>query len=328
LSQAGDLVWSGPPLCDEDENVYFLVIPPWTPHASQGASTAAPELLGPRDVLRISANGKERMTLSPAAISKFAGAKELTTVAMALERQGTLFMLVRARWGERGSEAERSGQYLVSFDHKGEYRSVLEVDWQEMVVDQFEVFGSGQFLLRGRRTHTSETRVAVLSAAGQTLEDVRGWAGYPSGPLEEPSPGSTPRFNHMVRGGDGRIYVAEQDALQDKAVVYAFGPSGESEELFKLRPMPRGPQLLGWKAAGDRFAAAYLEAEQQPEGSSSEDQRGRWWIAVYGNLANGGELQTIYGPAPGPPLCYQHKESEDRFTFLIDGAKFVRMSSP
>jgi hypothetical protein len=322
VSQGGYLAWSGPALCDEDENVYFLVVPHSTPRDVQDGAAAAADVLNPRDVLRVSADGKKRITFNPAVSSKFANAKELTTIAMALDRDGTLFMLIWARWGGQG---EKSGQYIVSFDKKGEYRSHLEVDWEEMLVHQFEVFGSGQFLLRGRRTHTAEPRLAILSAAGQTLQDVVGWSG-PSDLLEEPSPTSTAKFDHLARGGDGRIYVTQQDARQHEDVVYAFRSSGESEEVFKLRPMPRGPQLLGWKAAGDRFAATYLEREQQSEASSG-DQRGRWWIAVYSNVADVGELQTtVYGPAPGPPLCYQHKGSGDRFTFLMDGTKLVTMS--
>jgi len=105
-------------------------------------------------------------------------------------------------------------------------------------------------------------------------------------------------------------------------VVYAVSASGQTERVFKLPPMPKDPPLLAWKAADDRFAASY-------QSDASGDQRSRWWIAVYSNIADGSEPETtLYGPAPGPLLCYQHKSSKDRFTFLTDGTKLVTMSSP
>jgi hypothetical protein len=131
----------------------------------------------------------------------------------------------------------------------------------------------------------------------------------------------------MVRGSDGRIYVTQEDVPKGGDVVYAISASGESERLFKLRPMRRDPQLMGWKAAEHRFAAIYLDPAQRLTGSAGE-QRGRWWIAVYSDAADGAEPEaTFYGPAPGPPICYEHSGSRDRFTFVVDGAKLVTMSA-
>jgi len=71
--------------------------------------------------------------------------------------------------------------------------------------------------------------------------------------------------------------------------------------------------------------ATYLRPDPQTESRSGE-RRGSHWIAVYSNVGAGGELEpTVYGPAPGPPICYQHEESGDRFTFLQEG-KLVTMS--
>lgn len=323
ISQGDYLAWHEPALCDDQQNVYFLVVPHLGPRDMQGGTNAAAGVLSPSNVLRISADGKTRTTFNPASSSKFASAKELATHAIALDKNGTLFMLIWVRWGDRGGPGEKSGQYIVSFDEKGKYQSHQEVDWQEMLVHQLEAFGSGEFLLRGQRADPPEPRLAILSAAGLTLRDVVGWS---NDLLEEPSHTSTLRFDSMVRGDDGRIYVTQQAAKQHEEVVYALRSSGEIQEVFKLRPMPRDAQLLGLKTAGDRFAAAYLEAEQQSEASPGA-MSGRWWIAVYSNVAGGGESQTtVYGPAPGSPLCYQHSESGDRFTFLTGGNKLVTMS--
>jgi hypothetical protein len=227
-------------------------------------------------------------------------------------------MLVWARWPGDIGQPEKSGQYIVSFDRKGEYRSHLEVDWHEILVNQFEVFGSGEFLLRGRRTSPAESRVAILSASGQTIKDVGNWSGKP---LDEPSPESSPKFDQMVRGDDGRIYLTWQETGEERDIVYAVSASGESERAFAVPPLPKEPQLVGWKAADDRFAGTY-----RSEASSSEGA-GRWWIAVYSNVSAGSEPETtLYGPAPGPLICYQHKRSGDQFTILTEGTKLLTMS--
>jgi hypothetical protein len=311
LAQEGFLAWAGRALCDDDENVYLLVLP----------GSARGDTPSPREVLRISADGKKRAIFDPALGSRFAGAKELKALAMALDRDGRLFVLLWARWSETQGPGEKAGQYIVSFDRDARYRSHLEVDWHQMLVHQLELFGSGELLLRGRRTHTDQPRVAILSPGGRSLQDVRGWAGMSRG-LDEPAPRGRIRFDHMVRGGDGRIYAAEHDEPLGKVVVYAFDPSGDAEEVFRLRPMGREPRMLGWLSAGSRFAAAYLRADA-PEGS---DQTGQWMVAVYRESSAGGELETLYAPAPSEPVCYQRRGSEDVFTFLT-GSKLVKMSS-
>jgi hypothetical protein len=322
------LAWSGQPLCDDDENAYFLLIPRVSPRDIREERVGA-DAFNPRDVIRVSSDGKKRTTFSPNASSKLAGATDIFTVSSALGRDGTLFLLVWARWsGETTGQPVKRGQYVVSFDRKGEYRSTIEVDSEEIIVQQFEVFGSGQFLLRGRRSNTAEARVAILSSDGGSLRDVVGWPGFPSAPLEDLSPTTVVHFDQMVRGGDGRIYVAEPETREDRDVVYAFGASGETEQVFKLRAMPTRPRLMGWKAAGDRFAAIYLQPEQHDNASAGEVQ-GKWWIAVYNNVTDAAGIEmTIYGPTPGPPICYQHKDSKDLFTFLEDGSKLLAMSSP
>ena len=113
FSRGAFFAWAGPALCDENENAYFLVLRPLPPRKSRSV---------PRGVLRVSADGKTRSTFDPAAASKFASAQEVTTGSIAVDRDGGLFMLVWARWADVSGQGERNGQYIVSFDRKGEYR--------------------------------------------------------------------------------------------------------------------------------------------------------------------------------------------------------------
>lgn len=306
--------WAGQALCDANGNSYFLVVPPIPPGKNQ---------VEPRAVLRVSADGKRRFSFTPASIPELANAHQLRTLSFTLDPEGGVFLLV---WAESGG---RNGQYIVSFDHKGGYRSHFEVKWPGVHVEQFEVFGSGRFLLRGRRPNGFASQLAILSASGAELEDVVGWS-EPSKPEESPSPASSGNlgFDQITRGGDGRIYVAGLDNREGGDVVYAFEASGDSKEAFTLRPIPKAaPRLLGWKAAGDRFAAAYRRDESTPESAPGE-HRGSYWIAVYRNQTRGGAPEpTVYGPAPGAPICYRHEDSGNRFTFLRDG-KLVTMSAP
>jgi hypothetical protein len=317
FSKGGFLAWALPALCDQDENAYLLLVPPVRGGGNGANAASGPH--NPRAVLRVSADGKKRTTFDPLTNSKFANATDLTTNAMALDGNGTLFLLVWARWAANLGQPEKGGQYIVSFDRKGEYKSSLEVDWQEILVSQFEVFGSGDFLLRGRRAHPAESRLAILSASGQTLTDVASWSNTL---VDEPTPETPPKlkFDHLARGGDGRIYLIEEDPGQEADFVHAISPSGQGERLFKLPSMPSKPRLMGWKVAGDRFAAVYESPAPSGERSS------RWWIAVYTHLANEAEPETtVYGPAPGVPICYEHDRSGDRFIFLA-GGKLVSMS--
>jgi hypothetical protein len=323
--QGGLVAWADPTRCDSDGNVYFLLAPHTTPREVESAARAGRSLpLSPRQVVRISVDGRKSTTFDPGLGSKLADASTLTTLGMAVDPQGTLYLLVWATWGSVGGETEKSGQYIVSISDEGKVRSQVEVDWHEMLVHQLEVFGSGAFLLRGRRTGSDEARVAIQSASGGALQDVMGWSGYPTTLVEEPSGTGAVTYDYMVRGGDGRIYFAEQNGQHDRISVYSFGASGDNGRAFDLQPLGRDERLLGLLSAGDRFAAAYLEARPGHEGSPSE-LRGSWWIGVYDNAADAG-LQAVYGPAPAEPVCYQRSGSEDRFTFLIDGSQLVTMA--
>jgi hypothetical protein len=305
--------WAGQALCDENRNSYFLVVQPVAPGR---------KLKEPRAVLRVSADGKKRLSFTPADVSELASAHELRTLSFALDPDGGLFLLV---WAESGG---RTGQYIVSFDPQGGYRRHFEIDSRRILVDQFEAFGASRFLLRGRWPDRPEARLAILSAGGREIEDVVGWPGQDE-PLEQPSleNQASLRLDQITRGADGRIYLADLDARKGEDVVYAVDSSGDSREVFTLRPMPLAPRLLGWKAAGHRFAAAYGRDEPTP-GASPGEHRGRYWIAVYSNPTRGRGLEpTVYGPAPGPPICYRHDATGDRFTFLQEGS-LVTMSAP
>lgn len=317
-SNGGFRAWIEPVQSDDKGNAYLLVLPEIR---RQTEPTA--EVPRPRDVLRISADGKKKSTLSPMKSPKFATATVVTR-AIAVDPDGALSMLIWARWGDSISGEEKRGQYIVSFDKEGEYRSEVEVDWRELGVVQFEAFGSGRFLLRGQRgTNPDEMRLAILSATGQTLMDVVDSSG-PSREAPELNERSAPRrraaFGQMVRGGDGRIYLTQPGEGPDENVVYAINTSGESEKVCTLRRMPGNLPLVGLKAAADRLAAVYLEGGGETE---------RFWIAIYGNVASDSDRTplAIYGPAPRAPISYQQAESGDRFTFL-KGGNFVTMSSP
>lgn len=325
ISQGGLVAWTNPTRCDQDGNVHLLLAPHAKPSEIEEAARAGRDLpLAPRQVLRLSADGKNRTVFDPAASAKLADAASLTTVAMTTDELGTVYLLVWATRRSAGGQAERGGQYVVSIGPRGKVRSEVEVDWREMLVRQFEVFGSGEFLLRGSRTDSDEERVAILSASGGDLRSVAGWSGQPVALVEEPSEGGVVHFDHMVRGADGRVYFAEQDARQGAVVIHAFAASGDSETLFELQPMPKDRQLLGFLSAAGRIAATYQEAGPPRDGPAGE-QRGRWWIAVY-DLGSGGEGPLVYGPAPGPPVCYQRGGSQDVFTFLTDGDTLVTMT--
>lgn len=315
------LAWVEPALCDAKADVYLVLAPYAKPREVGAARAAGRDLpLVPRQVLRIRADGKQRLTIDPAKCRRLDG-KQLTTGGLAVTPDGSPLLLVWATWGEAGKGA----QYLVPFDSKGECRSPVEVDWHEILVEQFEVFGSGDYLVRGRRTETSEPRIAVLSADGTNLRDIVGWAGQPSVfPDDEAADDSPHRFDFMARGDDGRIFVAEQDPSRDEVVVYAFAPSGVTETLLGLKPMPRDRRLMGLRSSGGRIAAVYFAEGPEAESPSGEP-RGRAWIAVYDSGA-GGELQRLYGPAPGVPVCYERSGSEDRFTFVVDGDRLVTMA--
>jgi hypothetical protein len=305
--------WVGQPACDATGNSYFLVAQPAAPGR---------KLKEPRAVLRISADGRTRRSVTPADVPELASAHELRTLSFALDPDGGVFLLV---WAESGG---RTGQYIVSFDPEGRYRRHFEVDSRRILVDQFEAFGAGRFLLRGRWPDRSEARLAILSAGGRELEDVVGWPGLDE-PLEQPSleNQASLRLDQITRGVDGRIYIAGLDARKGEDVVYAVDSSGDCREVFTLRSIPWAPRLLGWKAAGRRFAAAYQRDEPTP-GASPGEHRGRYWIAVYDNPTRGSGLApTVYGPASGPPICYRHDATGDLFTFLQEGS-LVAMSAP
>jgi hypothetical protein len=327
FSRDGFFAFVNAPHCDQIGNLYFLLAPHAKPREVEAAAKAGRDLpLTQRQVLRLSADGKKKAIFDLARIPNFADAKTVSTGGIAVDPHGTLFLLVWATWGG-GDQPERSGQYIVSFDDKGEPRSQVEVDWREITIQQFEVFGSGQFLLRGRRTRPSEPRIAVFSGDSAKLQDLASWTGDPSDiPDDVPAAGTTPRFDYMARGGDGRIYVAEQDAQSDEAAVYAIGPHGDIETVLDLQRTPRDRRLIDFRSSGNSLAAVYEETAPGSDSSSGE-QRKRWWIAVHDNLP-GGELQALYGPVPGPPLCYQRTGSQDRFTFLTDGDKLVTMAPP
>ena len=282
-----------------------------------------------RDVLRISADGQKRSTISPTTSPKLANARSLATSAIALHPDGGLSLLVWARWLDSNGTEQKASQYIVTFDKDGKHQSDVEVDSPELIVFRLEVFGSGQFLLRGRRPmNLDEERLVVLSGSGQIQRDVD-WPADSSVPQHadetiDPDKPPLPRWlttvEHMVRGSDGRIYATRPGEEPGEHVVYAIGPSGVNEEALVLSGLPGEPRLTDLKASRSRLAATYVE---------SGSRTPRSWIAVYDlNHKVEGEPAAplaIYGPAPGVPIAYRQEGSSDRFTF-VKGGKFVTMS--
>jgi hypothetical protein len=309
----GAAAWVDPVRCDQDGGLYFVVLPQVSPRdANRPPGSPGARPWSPREIVRVGDNGRTATRFDPGSVPAFAGADEVKTLATAIDSQGVLSALV---WVPRGEAEGR--QYIVSFDKSGRYTSRVEVDHQEIVVQQFEVFGSGELLLKGFRH--DEPRLAVMSGAGD-LRDVlspareapvepRG-AGSP-GPSRETAPNARLDFDHMVRGGDGRIYVARGG----ESSVYAIEPSAEIEEAFRLSPPPGSLRLAGLRASGRRLVATYYEQQAN---------RMRSWMAVYDVALK--EQLALYGPADGPPLCYEYSGSEDRFTYLRNGNQLATLS--
>ena len=304
FSQHDWFAWLNPARCDTDGNVFVVPVPEADPRDVKNKS--APPLY-PRklsDILRISADGRERKLFSLASVPALAKAQEISTVAMTLGPGGIPFALV---WAQRG---EASGShYIVSFEESGRYRSHVEVDGDEMAVQRFEVFGTGEFLLQGVRVW-GDSRVAVMPAGGGLLRDVDF---LPE--VDSEDAGTQPRISeHLARGGDGRIYFVPEG----KESIHVIEPSGLSEHAFRLAPVPRNWRLTDLKAVGPRLALIYYEERGR--------ETGRAWIAIYD--VRDGERRTVYGPALGLPVCYQHVGQQDQFTVLKDGRYLISLSPP
>lgn len=305
FSQDDWFAWLNPARCDTSGNVFVVPVPEADPRDAKNPSAPPlyPKKLG--DILRISADGKKRTRFSPATVPALANADEITTVAMSLGPGGTLFALVWARRGEASG-----GHYIVSFQETGQYRSHIEVDDDDMAVQRFEVFGSGEFLLRGVR-FSGSPRAAVMPASGGLLQDVVFLPAVDSEVAATP-----PKLSdHLGRGGDGRIYFVPEG--EDS--VHVIAPSGLSERAFRLAPVPRTWQLMDLKAAGSRLALMYFE--ERPGRDS-----GRVSIAIYD--VHFGERLAVYGPVSGVPVCYESSGLQDQFTLLKDGRHLVRLSPP
>jgi hypothetical protein len=298
FSESSWFAWMNPARCDTDGNVFVVAVPEADPRDVKNAPAPPQYTKKPSDILRVSADGKKRIRFSPAAVPAFANAEEVNTIATALSPSGTLFALVWAPRGQAGS------QHIVSFDETGQYRSQIEVNVEEMVVQGFEVFGSGEFLLWGTRPWGGP-RVSIMSgSSGDLLQDV----------VDEDS-GRTPKVsNHVTRAGDGQIYFVPQG----QESIHAVAPSGLSKYAFRLARVPRNWRLLDLKAAGPRRIAATYYEERPGQNS------GRAWFAVYDALL--GEQLAVYGPASGAPLCYEQSGRQDLFTVLKDARCLLRLS--
>jgi hypothetical protein len=302
FAQKGVFAWLNPPRCDDSGNLYLTLVPTADAvHASGTTLEGQPKK--PSDILRLSADGKKSTLYTPASAPEFADADEVSTFATALDPAGKLWALIWAPRGDGGS------QYITSFDESGRVGARIKVEDEDVVVQLFEVFGSGEFLLRGARSQPPGVRLAVMASGGGAPRDVY------SRPEESwnekaAAPGVT---SHMARGADGRVYfVAEaHDA------IHVIEPSGESRRAFKLRAVPDNYRLVDLRAAGSRLAVVYFEGKPNEQG-------GRFWLATY--EAALGTRVAVYGPAQGVPVCYQYSGSQDRFTVLMNERDMVTLA--
>jgi hypothetical protein len=219
-------------------------------------------------------------------------------VATALDLNGDLYVLTRSRT-DKGNR-----QDIVSYSRDGKYRSRVEIDAKEIIVDSFAVFGSGEFLLAGERPRSfTSDRLAVLSA-GAPLRDL--WLPSESEPNAN---GSTETSDVLTMGfaetgRDGRIYLVRNRA---KTHVYAISSSGEVDELFELSPPKGDATLSGIHVSHNRLAAIYQLA--------ADSGRPARQIAVH-ELPTG-ELLARYGPISNLVMCYQSADGfPDQFTLL------------
>jgi hypothetical protein len=295
--------WVNPARCDGDGNVFFVPMHR-ADRSDAKKSAAAPAPPVPSEILRVSAEGKSTL-IRPARAPVLAFADEVTavhTLRTAVDPGGTLFALV---WAARGNEDGR--QSIVSFDETGRYRSLVRVDVNEIVASEFEVFGSGEFLVWGQRPWGGP-RVAVMPPAGGRLRDVAFVPGIES--AKAAAQAKLP--SHVARAGDGRIYFVPEG----EESIHVVGPSGRSERAFRLARVPPNWRLADLEAAGPHLAAVYSEKQN--------DDRGIAWITVYD--ARDSVRRAVYGPVAGMPVCYDRSGDEDHFTVLRDGKFLVRLS--
>jgi hypothetical protein len=314
------LAWTGSPVCDDEGNVFIVVMPPVDPRDRKHPPALARYTKKPY-ILRVSADGKKTGVIKLDAIPAFANADTIEPFGLAVDPSGSLHALVLVLREENDKEYRyKSGkQYIVSFDSKSQYSSHLEVDQDEMVVRRFEALGSGDFLVDGMRPGY-RPRVAIMGAGGGSFSDVTVLENNkdetPLGAVENKDQTSSPVAlpglpAHTARGGDGRVYFV----ARGQESVYVIEPSGQSRLAFKLARMPRSCELFGLEAAGNRVVAVYRE-EQPKRGAG-------FWMAVYNAVF--GERVAVYGPADAVPLCYKCTDGQDQFTLLKANA-IVTMS--
>lgn len=306
LLDQGYMAWAGPPRCGEDGGVFFLTMP------TADAKNAEPTITMPIDVQGISPDGKNVTHFRPKSVSAFSDADRITTGSFAVDSSGNVLLLVWVVKGEGGGRGGGGGrEYIVSFDKTGKYRSKLEIP-KGMAVGSFEMFGSGAFLLRGRQSEPDGARIAVMQPGGGELRDVIGSpTGLPDEPFDPPR-----NAGFAARGGDGRIFLA---SLDDEA-IHVIDPSGDAERAVRLAPVPRTRRMRDLMASGSRLAVVYDDAKL--DGGTWED--GRFWIDVYDTAID--ERVASYGPVSQPPLCYEYGGSQDQFTLLGEGPRFVKMA--
>lgn len=279
----------GPFRCDSTGNVFYVPVQRREP----GGITY------PDTVVGISSDARTSTRFKVSEIGGLSRPVATRVVTTALDLNGDLYVLTRTTT-DKGNR-----QDIVSYGRDGKYRSRVEIDAREIIVDNFAVFGSGEFLLAGERPRSfTNDRLAVLSA-GAPLRDL--WLPAES----KPNPNGAAETSDVLTmgfaqtGRDGRIYLVHNKA---KTHVYAISSSGEVDELFELSPPKGDANLSGIQISGNRLAAIYQIV-------ASDSGRPARHVAVH-ELPTG-ELQARYGPISNLVMCYQSVDGfPDRFTLL------------
>jgi hypothetical protein len=291
------LAWKHPVLCDGSGNVFLVPVPRADPRDVKAAPAPPRYTRPPSDILVVSTDGKIKTVIKPEAVPAFAKADAISTVGLAFDSSSTLHAVVRV------TEGKSRTQYLMSFDSDGKYRSRLEIDPGEMVVNRFAIQKSGDVLLVGTKLGVGP-RIAIMEAGGGGFHDV--FIGANEGDDHEQSLAGSPRVSDiLLRGSDGRIYFVPRG----QESVHVIEASGESRFAFNLTPMARNVRLVDLEEANNRFAAVYFE-----EGLA---QGGRVWVTVYDALL--GERVAVYGPIASLPVCFESRDGQDQFTLLSGG---------
>ena len=309
LKDLGSPAFLMPASCDTDGGVFLVPYPAADKRDVRNAPAEPAHRRTPRTVVRVAADGKKTTRFELVGIAADPKSDEMSVAATSVDGRGRLYALVRTR------RADQWSQFVVDFDATGQPKSKTEVDFGEIQIDRFAVFGSGDLLLLGYRQQPRGPRIAVMPGTGGALRDV---LGLPHTLTEDPTLEVSDRqpppvISRAETGSDGRAYFVR---AATKPVVYAVTDQGDMTEVLELAATPRDASLTDFKVSGQRLAAIYFKERSGEEGP-------RWWVNTYDLVL--GEQVASCGPLAKAVLCYWSMDSQDRFT-LFGGDSLLQVS--